>query len=147
MIQPHFVYHDIWRSTHVTQLIIPTCMLCDVLSTKATHRVVDPTLPTATVVLVMAFEHQVTIAIKLLSGPVKFPVNIRPIHNAAIFICIYSLTLQRIIYIETLQGTVKGRQEEVSGVIELLLNVTDYGKNVRYKIYTFGRVSFNSTLN
>lgn len=98
-------------------------MLCDVLSTKVTHRVVDPTLPTATVVLVMAFEHQVTIAIKLLSRPVKFPISIRPIHNTAVFIRVYSLTLQRIIYVETLQGTVKGRQKGVSVAIKLLLNV------------------------
>lgn len=69
-----------------------------------THRVVDPTFPTAAVVLVMTFEYQVTFAIKLLSGSVQFSVHIRSVKNPAIFILIFSPTLETVIHIETLQG-------------------------------------------
>lgn len=74
---------------------------------------VDPAFPTAAVVSVLALEHQATLSIELLSGPAEFAVNIRPMEDAAIFICVHPLTLQSIVYIETLQGTVEGTDRKL----------------------------------
>ncbi len=82
------------------------------MSTELTHRVVDPAFPAAVIVFVLALEHQVALSIKLLSGPVELAIHIRPMEDTSIFICIHPLALQSIIYIETLQGTVEGRDRK-----------------------------------
>lgn len=83
------------------------CRQCVVLKTEPTHRVVDPARPTAVVVFVLALEDQVALSVKLLGGPVELAIHICPIEDAAFFICVHPLALQSVIYIETLQRTVK----------------------------------------
>ena len=77
-----------------------------------THRVVDPALPTAVVVFILALENQTSLSIKLLSKPIELAIHIRSIENPAIFIRVHPVALESIIYIETLQGTVwRGKKE------------------------------------
>lgn len=58
-----------------------------------THRVVDPTLPTAAVVFVLAFKHQPALRVKLLCRAVEVPIHIGPTEDPSILIRVYPLTL------------------------------------------------------
>lgn len=114
---------------------------CAVVSAELTHRVVDPAFPTAVVVLVMALEHQATLSIELLCRPVEFAVNIRPMEDSAIFICVHPLTLQSIVYIETLQGTVEGRDRKRSAAMKPLLNSIKSVKREVHKTFSSVRMT------
>lgn len=52
----------------------------------------------------MTFEHQLTFAIKLLSGSVQLAVHVVAVQDAAVLIGVFTPTLQTVVYIETLQG-------------------------------------------
>lgn len=82
-------------------------------SAALTHRVVDPALPTAVVVFVLAFEHQVAFSIQFLGRAVELTVHIRPVEDATIFIRVHPLSLKSIVYVETLQHTAGKRRVQL----------------------------------
>lgn len=74
-----------------------------------THRMEDPAFPTAAVVFVLALEHQAAVSVVFLSGSVELAVHVGAVEDAPILVRIHPLTLQGVVYVETLQGAAEWR--------------------------------------